>query len=71
MNWLPSFVRLFLIFAAGLAMSIGSIIGEAFTSYSYTTSSIFVALRLLGLLLMIIGPILIALKFFAQLDKKS
>lgn len=52
-------------------MSIGSIIGEAFTSYSYTTSSIFVALRLLGLLLMIIGPLLIALKFFAQLDKKS
>jgi hypothetical protein len=71
MNWLPSFVKLFLVFVAGLVLLIASIAGEAFVDYSYTTSSILVTLRLVGFLLMVASPLLIALKFFAQLDKKG
>jgi uncharacterized membrane protein len=71
MKWLPSFVKLFLLFIAGLALLMGSVIGESFTAYSYTTSSIFAMLRLFGMLLMLVSPLLIALKYFAQLDQKS
>jgi len=72
MNWLPSFIKLFLLFVAGLVFTIGGIIGEMQTfGTNYTLSSIFMTLRLLGLLLMVMSPLLIALKFFAQLDKKS
>jgi hypothetical protein len=70
MNWLPSFVKLFLVFVAGLVLLIASITGEALVDYSYTTSSILVTLRLVSFLLMVASPLLIALKFFAQLDKK-
>jgi len=71
MTWLPSFVKLFLIFVAGLALIIGSITIDVTASYSYTISSIAATLRLLGLALLLISPILIALKFFAQLDRKA
>jgi uncharacterized membrane protein len=71
MNWLPSFVKLFMLFVAGFALLIGGILGEAVVDYSYTTSSILVVLRLVGTLLMVVSPLLIALKFFAQLDKKD
>jgi hypothetical protein len=71
MNWLPSFVKLFLLFVAGLVLSVGgAIVGMEFFG-NYTLSSIFVILRLVGLVLMVVSPLLIALKFFAQLDKKS
>lgn len=71
MKWLPSFVKLFLVFVMGLALVLGGGIAEAFTAYSYTSSSIFIMLRLLGLLLMLVSPLLIGLKYFAQLDQKS
>ncbi|MBJ6142746.1 hypothetical protein [Hymenobacter sp. BT559] len=71
MNWLPSFVKLFLIFVAGLVLSVGGIIAEMESIGSYAFSSIGMALRLLGLLLMVVSPLLIALKFFAQMDKKD
>lgn len=71
MKWLPSFVKLFLVFVAGVVLTIGSIGIEIAIPYSYTTSTIAVTLRLLGLALMLISPLLIGLKFFAQLDRKA
>jgi hypothetical protein len=71
MTWLPSFVKLFLIFVAGVVLNIGSIALEVTASYNYTISTIAVTLRLLGLALMLVSPILIALKFFAQLDRRA
>jgi hypothetical protein len=71
MNWLPSFVKLFLLFVAGLVLSIGGTIVEMEFPGSYTLRSVFATLRLLGLLLMVVSPLLLALKFFAQLDKKG
>ena len=38
---------------------------------NYTMSSIFITLSLIGSLLIVASPLLIALKFFAQLDRKS
>ena len=71
MTWLPSFVKLFLIFVAGVVLLfVGNIISMENLD-NYTISSIFGILRLLGLALMLISPVLIALKFFAQLDRKS
>ena len=70
MQWLPSFVRLFLVFVTGLVLSIGGGIAEM-EYIDYTMSSIFGTLRLIGLLLMVASPLLIALKFFAQLDRKA
>jgi hypothetical protein len=71
MSRLPSFVRLFFLFIAGLVLSIGGAVVEMQFFDNYTLRSIFAILRLAGLLLMVINPLLIALKFFAQLDKKS
>ncbi|MGI4822210.1 MAG: hypothetical protein ACRYFV_13450 [Janthinobacterium lividum] len=71
MTWLPSFVKLFLIFVAGVVLTVGSIIIEVTLDHSYTGSTIAVTLRLLGLALMLVSPMLIALKFFAQLDRKA
>ena len=71
MNWLPSFVKLFLLFIAGLMLSVGgALVGMQFFG-NYTVSSIFAILRLVGLVLMVVSPLLITLKFFAQLDRKS
>jgi hypothetical protein len=71
MNWLPSFVKLFLLFVVGLVLSIGGTIVEMEFPGSYTLRNVFATLRLLGLLLMVVSPLLLALKFFAQLDKKG
>ncbi|MGI4733816.1 MAG: hypothetical protein ACRYG7_01410 [Janthinobacterium lividum] len=71
MNWLPSFVKLFLLFVLGLVLSIGGTIAEMQFFGNYTVSSIFMILRLIGMLLMVVSPLLLALKFFAQLDQKS
>jgi hypothetical protein len=71
MSWLPSFVKLFLLFVAGFVLSIGAALVGLELSDSYTIRSIFAILRLIGLLLMVVSPLLMALKFFAQLDKKS
>ena len=71
MTWLPSYVKLFLLFIGGFVLTIVGIVLEVSLSHSYTTSSIAVSLRLLGLIIMVVSPLLIALKFFAQLDRKA
>lgn len=71
MQWLPSFVRLFLVFVTGLVLSIGGGIAQTAHMGNYTMGSIFGTLSLLGLLLMVTSPLLIALKFFGQLDRKA
>ena len=71
MRWLPSYVKLFLLFVAGLVLSTGGGIGQMENLGDYTVSSIFGTLGLIGLLLMVVGPLLMALKFFAQLDRNS
>ena len=71
MRWLPSYVKLFLLFVVGLVLSTGGGIGQMENLGDYTVSSIFGTLGLIGLLLMVVGPLLMALKFFAQLDRKS
>ncbi|SNC67062.1 hypothetical protein SAMN06265337_1822 [Hymenobacter gelipurpurascens] len=71
MKWLPSFVTLFLVFVAGLVLQVGSIflsVNSFPTSPSFAWS---MYLRLLGLLLMVVSPLLIMLKFFSRLDNKS
>jgi hypothetical protein len=71
MAWLPSFVKLFLIFVAGAVLQfVGSIISMENIS-NYTLSSVFSIVALLGLAMMLVSPLLIALKFFAQLDRKT
>lgn len=71
MTWLPSFVKLFLIFIAGtVLLFVGNIISMENLD-NYTLSSIFGIVRLLGLALMLVSPLLIALKFFAQLDRNA
>jgi len=71
MNWLPSFVKLFLIFVAGFVlMSISTVVSVE--SYgNYTLSSIFSILQLVGLAVALVTTVLIGLKFFAQLDRKN
>lgn len=71
MTWLPSFVKLFLIFVAGvILMFVGNIISlESFGNY--TVRTIFGTLALVGLAMMLISPVFIGLKFFAQLDRKA
>ncbi len=70
MKWLPSFVKLFLIFVAGFALLLGAGVVEMSYLGNYQLSSIFGWLRLVGLLLIVVSPILMGLKFFARLDSK-
>jgi hypothetical protein len=71
MNWLPSFVKLFLIFVAGFVlMAVGTVVSMEYLG-NYTLSTVFGTLRLIGLAIVLVSPLLIALKFFAQLDRKS
>ncbi len=71
MTWLPSFVKLFLIFVAGVVLLfVGNILSMENIG-NPTLSSIFGIARLVGLAMMLISPILIALKFFAQLDRRA
>jgi hypothetical protein len=73
MKWLPSFVTLFLVFVAGLVLQVIGIGGLASVGPlpNSTGSEVFTYVRLLGLLLMFVSPLLIALKFFSRLDKKA
>ncbi|WP_135433922.1 hypothetical protein [Hymenobacter fodinae] len=64
-------MTLFLIFVAGLVMQVGGILMNINTLPTSTSFALATYVRLLGLLLMVIGPLLIALKFFSRLDKKS
>jgi cytochrome c biogenesis protein CcdA len=71
MKWLPSFVKLFLFFVAGVVLMFVSSVISIESYGNYTVSSIFSILRLVGLVVVLVMPILIALKFFAQLDRKN
>ncbi len=71
MKWLPSFVKLFLTFVAGFVLQLGASIAEMESLGNPTRMSIFGGLRLLGLLLLVVSPVLMGLKFFARLDSKS
>ncbi len=71
MKWLPSFVKLFLTFVAGFVLQLGASIAEMESLGNPTRMGIFGGLRLLGLLLLVVSPVLIGLKFFARLDSKS
>jgi hypothetical protein len=71
MLWLPSFVKLFLLFVTGLVLSTGGAMAQMQFLGDYTMSSLFAVLRLVGLLLLVASPLLMALKFFAQMDRKS
>ncbi|SET02258.1 hypothetical protein [Hymenobacter actinosclerus] len=70
MKWLPSFVRLFMLFVLGLLLTffgtmgfMNNLGGESSTLYSFA--------RIFGLVLVVVSPILIGLKFFSRLDQKS
>ncbi|UOQ76358.1 hypothetical protein MUN84_17570 [Hymenobacter sp. 5516J-16] len=67
MKWLPSFVKLFLLFILGFALQIVSTFGMM---QGPSGSSSYDILRLLGLLLMVVAFVLIGLKFFSRLDQK-
>jgi hypothetical protein len=71
MKWLPSFRNLFLVFILGLALFFGGTIGQISSTWNSTAFVVFQNVRLLGLLLMVIIPLLMGLKFFSRLDQKS
>lgn len=73
MQWLPSFVKLFLFFVAGMVLFVGGSIGQMqfMVLGKYSVSGLFQLLQLVGWLFMVGSPLLIALKFFAQLDRNS
>lgn len=71
MTWLPSFVKLFLLFVAGtVLMFVSGMLSMEYLG-NYTISSVFSVLQLVGLVIALVAPLLIALKFFAQLDRKQ
>ena len=70
MKWIPSFVKLFLLFVVGFVLLLGAGIAEIQSIGNYGLSTFFMSLRLFGLLLLV-SPVLMSLKFFARLDQKS
>jgi CHASE2 domain-containing sensor protein len=68
MNRLPSFVSLFIMFAAGLVLTVGAVFVKM--NHGYMAGNISVALVLAGLFLLTSSPLLIGLKFFIQLSSK-
>jgi hypothetical protein len=71
MTWLPSFVKLFLIFVAGIVLLFVGNIASMENIGNYTLSSVFSFVALTGMALMLISPVLMGLKFFARLDRKA
>ena len=73
MQWLPSFVKLFLFFVAGMGLFVGGLIGhmQFLALGKYWVSGLFQLLYLVGWLLLVGSPLLIALKFFARLDRNA
>ncbi|WP_426060006.1 hypothetical protein [Hymenobacter sp. B1770] len=70
MTWLPSFVKLFLLFVAGLVLSLGGGIAQLQFMGNYTMGTLLMTLSLMGWVIVVVSPLLMALKFFAQLDRK-
>ena len=71
MKWLPSFVKLFLTFVAGFVLQLGASIMQIESLGKHPLMEIFGGLQLLGLLLLVVSPVLMGLKFFARLDSKT
>ena len=71
MQWLPSFVKLFLFFVVGMVLFVGGSIGymQFMVLGKYSVSGLFQLLQLVGLFFMVGSPLLMALKFFARLDR--
>ena len=71
MTWLPSYVKLFLLFVGGFVLLLGAGIAEMESLNRPVLMSVFGYLRLFGLLLLVVSPVLLGLKFFAQLDRRT
>ena len=71
MQWLPSFVKLFLFFVVGMMLFVVGSIGhmQFMVLGKYSVSGLFQLLQLVGWLFMVGSPLLMALKFFARLDR--
>ena len=73
MKWLPSFTTLFLLAVAGFIFYAGSTVwsfehmGHQ-SPFMYRLAS---AVRIIGLVLTVLAPLLILLKFFMRLDRKA
>ncbi|NVO86468.1 hypothetical protein [Hymenobacter terrestris] len=70
MKWLPSFVRLFMLFILGLLLTflgtmgfMNNLDGDSGIMYGFA--------RIFGLVLLALAPLLILLKLFARMDRKS
>ena len=70
MKWLPSFTALFLLFVVGFVMSIVGSVGFV-NAGNYTLRSVLHLASLAGMVLMVVAPLLILLKFFVRLDRKD
>lgn len=71
MTWLPSYVKLFLVFVAGFVLMFVGAVSSVESFGNYTLSSIFMTLQFVGLAMILVSPVLMGLKFFAQLDRKN
>lgn len=73
MKWLPSFTMLFLLAVAGLILYMGSTIWsfEHMGQQSPFMYQLIGALAISGLVLTVLAPLLILLKFFMRLDSKA
>lgn len=70
MKRLPSFVKLFSLFAIGCVLTMGGEIAEMQFVKDYAISVSLATLSMIGLLLTVVSLFLIALKLFIQLDRK-
>gem|GEM_PF-2071571 len=71
MTWLPSYVKLFLLLIGGFVLQLGAGIAEMESMDRPILLNVFGYLRLFGLVLLVVSPLLIILKFFAQLDRRT
>ena len=70
MKWLASYVRLFMLFFLGLLLTVLGSMGSINHSGA-VSGDLYAFSRIFGLVLSVLAPLLILLKFFARLDRKS
>lgn len=70
MTWLPFFVKLFLIFVAGFVLLFVGNVGSIESLGNHRLVTVFSILQISGLVLALVSPVLMGLKFFARLDSK-
>ncbi len=71
MKRLPSFTALFLLFVIGFVMWLLGSFGFISAIGNYTLASVFHLASMAGMLLMVVAPLLILLKFFVRLDRED